>query len=76
MKEKKPLTIHDFPIVYRWDDESGWYQSGVMWTDCERIMGKVMWKRFTKYMFGSTSGQDGAYPWDVSMFLKGKPNLD
>jgi hypothetical protein len=73
---KKELTIHDFPIIYRWDDEFGWYESGVSWEYCEKIMGKQIFKKFEKHMFGSTCGQDGVYPWDLRSFLKGKPNFD
>jgi len=75
-KPTKKLTLKDFPIVYRWDDECGDTRSGIRWEDCENIMGKAMYKKFCKYMFGSAFGQDGVYPWDVNDFLNGRPNLD
>jgi len=75
-KEKKPLSIHDFPVVHRWDDEYGWCESGIRFEDCEKIMGKMMYKRFVKWLYGATIGQDGAYICDVKQFLLGLKSLD
>jgi hypothetical protein len=76
VKFKKELSIHDFPVVHRWDDEYGWCESGIRWEDCEKIMGKIMYKKFQDWMMGATYGQDGAYLWDVKQFLKGGKSFD
>jgi hypothetical protein len=63
---KKDLTLKDFPI----------YPEIVLWSDCEKIMGKRMYKRFLKYMFGQTTSGDGVYPADLDRFLKGLNVVD
>lgn len=73
---KKQLSIHDFPVVNRWDNEYGWVESGIRFEDIEKIMGKMMYKKFMKFMSGSTVGQDGAYICDVRAFLNGDKNWD
>lgn len=72
-KLKKDLTIEDFQS-----------QSFVPWTHIEEVMGKRMYKKFYKFMFGQTTGaiycpecknlfSPGVYPWDLENFLR-QPN--
>lgn len=58
---KKDLTLEDFPI----------YPEIVLWSDCERIMGKRKYKQFLKWMNGQTTCGDGVYPGDLNRFLHG-----
>ena len=64
-KLKKDLELSDFP-VYNY----------VKWTDCERIMGPRMYKKFSEWMGGQTCVKNGVYPWDLERFLKGLPVID
>jgi hypothetical protein len=63
---KKDLELKDFPI----------YPEIVLWSDCEKIMGKRMYKRFLKFMFGQTVSGNGVYPSDLNRFLKGLQVID
>jgi hypothetical protein len=72
----KKITLHDFPVVYRWDDEYGWNPSHIRYEDVERIMGKRLYKQWCKWAMGSTCHIDGPYPWDVMSFLNGEKNWD
>lgn len=60
---KKKLAIKDFTPV-------------ITWAHAEEKMGKRMYKRFMKYMTGSTCLQGGAFIRDVDRFLKGLPQDD
>jgi len=55
---KKKLTIKDFVPV-------------ITWAHAEEKMGKQMYRRFDKWMSGSTCLAGGAYIRDVDRFLKG-----
>lgn len=60
MKKKKDITYEDLEPYVR---------TYIKWEDIEKVMGKRMYKKFIKFMFGQTSAIEGAYPWDVENFF-------
>lgn len=72
----KKIIWHDFPIVYKWDEEYGWVSSHIRNEDVRHIMGKQTYKQWCKWAMGSTCHPDGPYPWDVRAFLEGDINWD
>ena len=61
-----------FKIIY---DPDG--PPGVEAENLKEVMEKHgLWEAFCDWSKGSTSGPNGAYPWDVDDFLSGRPNLD
>lgn len=41
-----------------------------------QMLSPDQFKRWCDWSLGSTSAENGVYPWDMEDFLEGKPNLD
>lgn len=61
--KKKKLTMANFSVC-------------VTWKNCEMVMGKREFKKFSKWMTGQTCTMDGVYPWDLERYLMGLPVID
>lgn len=48
----------------------------VTWQNCKDVMGKRIYNKFVKWMFGQTVSMYGPYSWDVENFLHGGRSFD
>lgn len=62
----KNPTIKDFPITKVYDMDV------IDWPDIEKVLGKVKYKKFLKFMEGQTCIFGGVFVCDVENFLRPK----
>ena len=68
LKKGKPITLEQFevirPVPY------------VTFDNIEKVLGKRLYNKFCKWMYGQTCPMGGVYPWDLEQFLSGGKTFD
>lgn len=59
------ITIDDFEISRNKDG-----MEYVAWDHIEEVLGKKEYKKFREWMTGQTCVKEGAYPWDLRVYLE------